>query len=88
MSEQTQALLQKSKLQPFSLRFISLMHVHNYLMFLRDKSVSAIKDGSQLVLLDIRGATSAEAFEKNRIFKSEWFDIRKFEAHHQKKDSD
>ena len=88
MSEQTQALLQKSKLQPFSLRFISLMHVHNYLMFLRDKSVSAIKDGSQLVLLDIRGATPAEAFEKNRIFKSEWFDIRKFEAHHQKKDSD
>ena len=51
-------------------------------MFLRDKSVSAIKDAGQLVLLDIRGETAAESYEKNRIFKSEWFDIRKFEAHH------
>ena len=55
MSEATLQLLQKAKVQPFNCRFISLLHVHNYLMFLRDKSVSAIKDTNQLVLLDIRG---------------------------------
>ena len=55
------------------------MHVHNYMMFLRDKSVSAIKDASQLVLLDIRGKQSSDHFDHVRIFKSEWFDIVDFE---------
>lgn len=54
------------------------MHVHNYLMFLRDKSVSAIKDASQLVLLDIRGTKASDFYDNVRIFKSEWFDINNF----------
>lgn len=79
MSDETLQLLQKAKLQPFNCRFVSLMHVHNYLMFLRDKSVPAIKDPSQLVFLDIRGTKSSEYFDNVRIFKSEWFDINNFE---------
>ena len=54
MSEQTLSLLQKAKSQPYNCRFISLLHVHNYLMFLRDKSVSAIKDANQLVFLEYK----------------------------------
>lgn len=79
MSDETLQLLQKAKVQPFNCRFISLLHVHNYLMFLRDKSVSSIKDANQLVLLDIRGTKSSDYHDNVRIFKSEWFDIREFE---------
>ena len=64
------------------------MHLHNYLMFLRDKSVSAIKDASQLVLLDIRGHQSKDSFDQHRVFKSEWFDMSKFEEQLTMKDKD
>lgn len=53
------------------------MFIHNYLMFIREKN-GPIKDGSQLVLLDIRGKTKSQFFDKQRIFKSEWFDIIDF----------
>lgn len=46
MSEETLALLRKAKAQPFNCRFIGLMHIHNYLMFLRDKSGGIIRDAS------------------------------------------
>ena len=55
------------------------MHIHNYLMFLRDKSVPAIKDANQLVFLDIRGTKASDFHDNVRIFKSEWFDINNFE---------
>ena len=79
MSEQTLSLLQRAKSQPYNCRFISLLHVHNYLMFLRDKSVPAIKDANQLILLDIRGTKQSDYYDNVRVFKSEWFDINTFE---------
>lgn len=53
------------------------MFIHNYLMFIREKN-GPIKDASQLVLLDIRGKTKNQFFDKQRIFKSEWFDLDDF----------
>ena len=78
MSEKTQQLIKRAQAQPFNCRFVSLLHVHNYMMFLRDKSVSAIKDG-QLVLLDIRGTKQSDFYDNIRVFKSDWFDINMFE---------
>lgn len=54
MSEETQNILRKAKAQTFNCRFVGLLFIHNYLMFLREKS-GIIKDASQLVFLDIRG---------------------------------
>jgi hypothetical protein len=45
-SEETQDLLRKAKAQPFNCRFVGLMFVHNYMMFLRDKTNSVIRDGT------------------------------------------
>ena len=45
-TEETQDLLRKAKAQPFNCRFVGLMFVHNYMMFLRDKSNSVIRDGT------------------------------------------
>ena len=42
--------------------------IHNYLMFLRDKTMSTIKDAAQLVLLDFR--PDKAHFDKCRVFKS------------------
>ena len=78
MSEETKKLIEKAKFQSFNCRFISLLHIHNYLMFLRDKSVSSINDKNQLVLIDIRGESQAEYHDEHRIFMSTWFDMRKF----------
>ena len=77
MSEETSNLLRKAKAQTFNCRFVGLMFIHNYLMFIREKN-GPIKDGSQLVFLDIRGKTKSQFFDKQRIFKSEWFDIIDF----------
>lgn len=46
MSEETTNLLRKAKAQPFNCHFVGLMAIHNYLMFIRDKSSgsSIIKD--------------------------------------------
>ena len=43
-------------------------------MFLRDKSVSAVKENS-LSFLDIR---QKEDYHEQRVFKSEWFDLSGF----------
>jgi hypothetical protein len=61
MSEETQNLLRRAKAQPFNCRFVGLLFIHNYLMFVRDK---IIKDATQLVMLDIRGANQAEFFDQ------------------------
>jgi hypothetical protein len=77
-SDETVSILRKAKAQPFNCRFIGLLFVHNYLMFLRDKSGGIIKDSSQLSLLDIRGSTSAQFHDTERVFKSTWFDLAAF----------
>lgn len=48
------------------------MFVHNYMMFLRDKSNAVIRDTTQLKFLDIR---SKEQFVKSSVFKSEMFNL-------------
>ena len=80
MSEETTNLLRKAKAQPFNCHFVGLMYIHNYLMFIRDKTSgsSLIKEATQLVFIDIRGQNPKEYFEETRVFKSEWFDLPKF----------
>ena len=78
MSEETLDLLRKAKAQTFACRFCGLQTIHNYLMFLRDKNVAALRDASQLVLIDIRGETAEEEHNQMRVFKSQWFDLAKF----------
>lgn len=75
LCEETQNLLRKARSQPFNCRFIGLLYIHNYLMFLRDKS---IKDPQQLSLIDIRGQTQSEHYDQERVFKSTWFDLGLF----------
>ena len=75
MSDQTQALIKKmNQTSTFGCKFASLVTIHNYLMFLRDKSVSNVKD-NDLSLLDIRQKSS---YDEQRIFKYEWFDLTGF----------
>lgn len=73
-SEETQALIKKANQQSFGCKFASLVTIHNYLMFLRDKSVTAVKD-NDLSMLDIR---QKEDFQEQRIFKAQWFDLATF----------
>jgi hypothetical protein len=77
MSEATVSLLAKAKAQPFNCRFVGLIFIHNYLMFLRDKSSQIIRDASQLVLLDIRSQADNDVA---KVFKSQWFDLANFLA--------
>lgn len=67
MSEETTLMISKAKAQSFNCRFVGLVHIHNYLMLLRDKSSQVIRDASQLVLLDIR---SQADYEIAKVFKS------------------
>jgi hypothetical protein len=69
MSEETQNILRKAKAQPFNCRFVGLLFIHNYLMFLREKN-GIIKDKTQLVFLDIRGKSADDYYAKQRVFKS------------------
>lgn len=81
-------MLRKARAQPFNCRFVGLLYIHNYLMFLRDKSCGIIKDMSQLSLLDIRGTSAAEHHDQHRVFKSTWFDLELFMKKHKEFEAD
>ena len=38
MSDETSLIVAKAKAQSFGCKFVGLVHIHNYLMLLRDKS--------------------------------------------------